>query len=105
MIVDKEAIEEADSHYEIYAKRIKAEEVLPVYKDTKRTKFTLPLAEGLMMQPGHDQEREVRERKRVASDEDDEEEQEKAAEEAAAEEAEVAKPMPSDQEDFWSLNA
>ena len=107
LVLDRETVEQVDNLHELYVKRIKAEEVIPVYKDDKRTKFILPLAEGLATQPGQDRRKEARDQRRVAREEDAEEERERVAEEAAQEEAlkaQIKEPRLSNQDDFWSLN-
>jgi hypothetical protein len=103
LVIDVEALEEAEAFHELYTKRIKAEEVIPVAgKGT--SKFLLPLVDGTVKQPGPDQKREVS-RQRRSSAEEDEELEEKDEPEAAAEEAEAPQPVPSDEGDFWSLNS
>ena len=103
VVVDVEALEEADACHELYTKRIKAEEVIPV-AGKGSSKFLLPLVDGTVKQPGPDQKREVS-RQRRSSAEEDEELEEKEAPEAAEEEAEASQPVPSDEDDFWSLNS
>jgi hypothetical protein len=98
LVADVDALEGADDTSDIYTKRIKAEEVIPIQGKGGKGTFVLPLVDGKVKQPGPGQKRVIH-RGDVADIPDLVDSESEVGDEEAPSES-----LPSNEQDFWSLN-